>query len=58
MDVDLFKELIFDKKKREEWLKKHYKGGEEYIKELLQAEFNKVPYHTGLEPEEGEINHD
>lgn len=29
MDVDLFKELIFDKKKREEWLKKHYKGGEE-----------------------------
>lgn len=23
MDVDLFKELIFDKKKREEWLKEH-----------------------------------
>lgn len=22
MDVDLFKELIFDKEKREEWLKK------------------------------------
>lgn len=23
MDMDLFKELIFDKKKREEWLKKY-----------------------------------
>lgn len=29
MDVDLFAELIFDKKKREEWLKKMGKGGEE-----------------------------
>lgn len=25
MDVDLFKELIFDKKKREEWLSKQEK---------------------------------
>ena len=29
MDVDLFKELIFDKEKREEWLKKQ--GGEENV---------------------------
>ena len=29
MDVDLFKELIFDKKKREEWLSKQEKRGEE-----------------------------
>lgn len=29
MDVDLFKELIFDKKKREGWLEKYYKGDEE-----------------------------
>lgn len=32
------------------------------IKEILEdkftKEFNKEPYHTGLEPEEGEINHD
>lgn len=28
MDVDLFKELIFDKKKREEWLKKMNKGAD------------------------------
>ena len=24
------------------------------IRELLQAKFNKEPYHTGLEPEKGE----
>ena len=28
------------------------------IKDLLQVKFNKEPYHTGLEPDKGEINHD
>ena len=27
MDVDLFKELIFDKEKREEWLRKEKENG-------------------------------
>lgn len=30
----------------------------ENIKDLIQRKFNEEPYHTGLEPEEGELKHD